>query len=361
MHWKMRGSVFSSARRRGSRPLSNTVAKPAAPKENERGLAALFGRIARGTNTVILPINDASQAGDESAPAFYCIHSLSGAGGTDFIHLAERMPDVRFFGIQAPPAKFEDTSFGSSVESLAEFYADALTRFQPKGRFFLGGWSAGVIIGLEVAQRLRARGRVVSLFAAIDAIPENTGLGLPSWHPVYAGEWALNSVSWVLNDVVFSKGSLRALLKRGVARAKLQVRPNWRGTKEGGADTLDAFMDVSRYPAVEKAFMTRLYAALFAYKPKIYAGTVVAYEATKKPLLRLPQVGRVWRSLAPRSTVVKLKGTHLSVLKPGDVGPLARDLEARIAAIWDQIPAGQVEREDIVLAAEDEALTRQSA
>src|SRR6185437_5336082 len=162
---KRRVSIFSSAPSRGSPPLPSVVATQPAPKDNNRGLAALFGRIARGTNTVILPITDAAQAGDESTPAFYCIHSLSGAGGTDFIHLAERLPDVRFFGIQAPPAKFEDTSFGSSVETLAEFYADALIKFQPKGRFFLGGWSAGVIIGLEVAQRLRARGRVVSLFA----------------------------------------------------------------------------------------------------------------------------------------------------------------------------------------------------
>jgi thioesterase domain-containing protein len=341
--------------------LPSAVAQQPAPKDNNRGLAALFGRIARGTNTVILPINEAAQAGDEALPAFYCVHSLSGAGGTDFIHLAERLPDVRFFGIQAPPAKFEDTRFGGSVEALAEFYAEALIKFQPKGRFFLGGWSAGVIIGLEIAQKLRARGRVVSLFAAIDAIPENTGLGLPCWHPLYMGEWALNSVSWVLNDVIFGKGSLRALMKRGVARAMLQMRPNWRGNKEGGADTLDAFMDVSRYPAVEKAFMTRLYSALFAYKPKTYAGTVVAYEAAKKPLLRLPQVGRVWRALAPRSTVVKLKGTHLSVLKPGDVDPLARDLEARIASIWEQIPAARVESEERILAKENEALGRKSA
>jgi thioesterase domain-containing protein len=341
--------------------MLSAAPKAANPKDKERGLAALFGRIARGTNTVILPINEASQAGDAALPAFYCVHSLSGAGGTDFIHLAERMPDVRFFGIQAPPARFDDTSFGTSVEALAEFYAEALIKFQPKGRFFLGGWSAGVIIGLEIAQKLRARGRVVSLFAAIDAIPENTGLGLPSWHPLYMGEWALNSVSWVLNDVIFGKGSLRALMKRGVTRAMLQMRPNWRGRKEGGADTLDAFMDVSRYPAVEKAFMTRLYAALFAYKPKTYAGTVVAYEAAKKPLLRLPQIGRVWRTLAPRSAVVRLKGTHLSVLKPGDVDPLARDLEARVAAIWEQIPADQVESEELILAAEDEALTRKSA
>jgi hypothetical protein len=61
--------------------------------------------------------------------------------------------------------------------------------------------------------------------------------------------------------------------------------------------------------------------------------------------------------------VVKLKGTHLSVLKPCDVDPLARDLEARIAAIWEQIPVSQVESEseELILAAEDVALTRKSA
>ncbi|HEY1505809.1 MAG TPA: thioesterase domain-containing protein [Stellaceae bacterium] len=321
---------------------------------------ALFARIARGSHTVILPINKDAEAGDEALPVFYCVHSLSGAGGTDFIHLAERMPDIRFFGIQAPPAMFEDKSFGGSVEGLAEFYADALIRFQPQGCFFLGGWSAGVIIGLEVAEKLSARGRLVSLFAAIDATPENTRLGLPSWHPLYLGEWAINSVSWVINDVIFGQDSLRALMKRGVTRAMLQMRPNWRGSKDGGAETLDAFMDVSRYSAADKAFMTRLYAALFAYKPKPYAGTVVAYEATKKPLLRLPQIGRVWRALAPGATVVKVKGTHLSVLRPGDVDPLARDLAARIIAIWG-LRLTEPANAKPIPAAEDQARKREPA
>lgn len=311
-------------------------------RRNDSGLAALFARVARAVTPVIVPINDTARDEADESPAFYCVHSLSGAGGTDFLHLAKRMPTVRFYGIQAPTAKMHDPAFGSSVESLADFYVDALIKFQPAGRFLLGGWSAGVIIGLEIAQKLRARGRVVSLFAAIDAIPENTELGLPPWHPLYLIELAGNSVGWFANDVVMTKGSLGSLLRRGFAKAIAQanaMRPNWRGSKSGGAESVEAFMDLSRYPAVEREFMARLYAALFAYTPKKYAGTVVAYEATKKPLLRLPQVGRVWSALAPRSTIVRVKGTHLSILRPGDVDALAADLARRIADVAPEAAA----------------------
>jgi thioesterase domain-containing protein len=316
-------------------------AAPSDAARDDGGVAALFARVA-GAARVILPINDAARDEANASPAFYCVHSLSGAGGTDFLHLAKLMPEAKFYGIQAPTAKMHDPSFGGSVESLAEFYVDVLTKFQPSGRFFLGGWSAGVIIGLEIAQKLRARGRVVSLFAAIDAVPENTRLGLPNWHPLYLLELGANSLAWFVNDVLMTKGSLRSLLQRGFAKVTAQakvLRPNWRGNREGGTESVEAFMDLSRYPAHERSFMSRLYAALFAYTPRKYAGTAVAYEATKKPLLHLPQVGRIWSALAPRSTVVRVKGTHLSILRPGDVEALAKDLEKRIVEIAAQTPA----------------------
>lgn len=323
-----------------------SAAAAEAPRNDSGGLAALFARVTGPVARVVVPINDAARDEANQSPPFYCVHSLSGAGGTDFLHLAKLMPEVRFFGIQAPTVKMSDPTFGSSVESLADYYVDALLKFQPEGPFFLGGWSAGVIIGLEVAQKLRAKGRVVSLFAAIDAVPENSQLGLASWHPLYLAELGANSLSWFVNDVLMTKGSLRSLLRRGVLRVgehAKALRPNWRGNKDGGAVSVDAFMDISRYPAVERQFMSRLYTALFAYTPKRYAGTVVAYEARKKPLLRLPQVGRIWCELAPRSTVVRLKGTHLSILRPGDVDVLAADLQQRVVAIAaktpDELPA----------------------
>lgn len=337
---------------------------PETPRSDNSGIAALFARVTGSLGRVIVPINDAAYDEASQAPIFYCVHSLSGAGGTDFLHLAKLMPEVRFFGIQAPTAKMHDVTFGASVKSLAEFYVDALIKFQPEGRFFLGGWSAGVIIGLEVAQRLRARGRVVSLFAAIDAVPENTQLGLPNWHPVYLAELGANSFSWFVNDVMRTKGSLRSLLRRGLLRVgehTKALRPNWRGTKEGGAVSVDAFMDISRYPKHERGFMERLYPALFAYTAKRYSGTVVAYEAMKKPLLRLPQVGRIWGALAPRSVIVRLKGTHLSILRPGDVDVLAEDLQERIKLIAARLPEFDEPEIELTDAGETPTQTRKIA
>ncbi len=316
-------------------PAVNETA-PETPRANG-ALAALFARIARGTERPILAINDAAQEKDNQAPAFYCVHSLSGAGGTDFSHLATSMPAVRFYGIQAPPTKMKDPAFSESVDAIASYYADALIKFQPTGPFLLGGWSAGAIIGLEIAQKLRARGRMVRLYAAIDAAPENTSGSLPYWHPHYAVEFAFNALGWFVNDVVMTKGSLRAFFRRGLNKAKAR-RKSFIGRRGGSEETIDVdavdtFMDISRYADYERSFMNRLYVALVSYKAKKYAGAVVAYEAKKKPLLHLPQVARVWRAIAPRSTIVRLKGTHLSILQPGDVNALATDLQKRLIAV----------------------------
>jgi thioesterase domain-containing protein len=300
-------------------------------------LNALFARIVRSAERVILPVNTRAQDKNDQSPAFYCVHSLSGAGGTDFGHLAALMPAVRFFGIQAPPTKVRGSEFGHSVESIADYYADALSKFQPTGPFLLGGWSAGAIIGLEVAQNLRARGREVRLYAAIDAAPENTNAGLPSWHPAYIAEFTRNLLRWVAHDVIMTKGSFSSVVRRAVSKAVAKAKSPFNRKQGDKAPThlnvVGGIMDISLYPDFERAFMNRLYAALFAYVPRSYAGEVIAYEADEKPLLRLPQVGRVWSAIAPLSVIVPVNGTHLSILKPGGVRPLADDLQRRIAAV----------------------------
>src|SRR5258708_18070641 len=87
-----------------------------------------------------------------------------------------------------------------------------------------------------------------------------------------------------------------------------------RGQKLGGGYAIEGIMDVSRYPPVHKSFVNRLFQALFAYKPKSYAGNVVVYEATVRPLLYLPQIGRIWRKFAPQAEVVDIVGTHISIM-----------------------------------------------
>lgn len=302
------------------------------PPHDAGALTALFARISRNSERVILPINNIAADTSEVGPAFYCVHSLSGAGGTDYRDLAKLMPTVRFYGVQAPPKKMQDGEFGNSVQSIADYYAKALVKFQPEGRFLLGGWSAGAIIGLEIAQNLRARGREVGLFVAIDAAPENTDGGLRPWHPIYLLEVANNLVGWTVHNVP-KKKSYSALIRHAINKAIAQCKTTAacvRGEKMVGAHAVEGFMDLSHYPQEQKSFMKRLYSSLLVYTAQSYSGNVVVYEAKVKSLHNLPQVGRIWRIFAPQSIIITLSGTHLSILREPYANELAEDLGKRI-------------------------------
>ncbi len=140
---------------------------------------ALFSRTSRYSERAIAPVNNCATINDPTAPAFYCVHSVSGVAGTDFLNLAESLePSIRFYGIQAPLKLMQDAEFGKSVDSMAQYYADALVEFQPQGAFIVGGWSVGAVIALSIANHLRARGREVGPLIVIDGAPENTPYAL---------------------------------------------------------------------------------------------------------------------------------------------------------------------------------------
>ncbi|WP_428538869.1 thioesterase domain-containing protein [Rhodopila sp.] len=305
------------------------------PGRHAGALNGLFALTGRGSERVIHPINDSAVEAGHAGPAFYCVHSLSGAGGTDFRQLARLMPGVRFYGIQAPPKKMRDQGFGGSVEAIAEYYADALVRFQPHGHVLLGGWSAGAIIGLEIAQNLRSRGREVALFAAIDAAPENTAAGRRPWHPIYLLQLAANLPGWVRHENLTDKTAVMSLVRRAGQKTMARVKATFgeRNATTANDHAVEGIIDLARFPAEQRSFMKRLYRALLEYHAKPYSGDVVVYEARVKPLLHLPQLGRVWRRIAPRSVIVPVDGTHASIMRKAHVPALADDLRARIARI----------------------------
>jgi thioesterase domain-containing protein len=297
---------------------------------------ALFARVPRTPERIFVPLTDLALDKHHAAPGFYCVHALSGAGGLDFVDLARRMPSARVFGIQAPPNRMQDSAFGCSVEAIAAFYADALMQYQPAGPLLLGGWSAGAVIALEMAQRLTAQhGRDVRLLVAMDGAPEGQSGILPPWHPLYLVELAANVPRWIAHEGLFRRGQTRAAMRqiavKGVAKARaIAARITGRGA--GRLHAVDGFMDLSPYTPMQRAFMRRLYDALLRYRPLPYAGNVVVYESTVGPLHYLPQVGRVWRRVAAATERVRIAGTtHMNIVRAPYVDALADDLRPRIA------------------------------
>jgi thioesterase domain-containing protein len=299
---------------------------------------ALFAMTSRNAERAILPLNSCALGADSPLPAFYCVHSASGVAGTDFLDLAERLePSIRFFGIQAPPKEMLDAEFGKSVESISDYYAAALVHFQPTGPFLLGGYCVGAVIALEIANNLRARGREVGPLIAIDGVPENTGSALSRWRPRYWLELIRNVDGWVHHGDLMRSRTLHSLVwsisnnASAIAKGALGLR---RGQRVGGGYSIEGIMDVSRYQPVHKSFINRLFNALFGYIPANYSGDVVVYEAAVKPLLYLPQIGRIWRKLAPKSEVVEILGTHISMMHEPYIDGLAKDMRRRISEFF---------------------------
>src|SRR5262249_28590675 len=99
-------------------------------------------------------------------PAFFCVHGAGGSvlGLKDLArHLA---PDQLFYGIQAPPLQGAELR-GSRVEDMAGQYVDAVRDCQPEGPYYLGGYSFGGSVALEMAQQLQARGETVALLVIL--------------------------------------------------------------------------------------------------------------------------------------------------------------------------------------------------
>ena len=304
-------------------------------EELVRGTRALFARASRKSERVILPINTCASRMDQSAPAFFCVHPISGAAGSEYSALARQLdPAVRFYEIQAPPKKIQQSDFGTSVTSIADYYIEALNEFQQTGPFLLGGYSAGAIIALEIAQRLRARGREVALLVIVDEGPPNIDASLQPWSPRYLAALTRNLPGWFAHAELFRKGFLRSLGRRvstkaiTIGKAALGVRPD---KSFGGGYALDRILDLSRYPPAQKSFIYRLYAAVVGYVPEQYPGPVVVYEANVKPLYYLPQVGLRWRKIAASAEIVGITGMHTNMMREPHVEELALDLRKRIA------------------------------
>jgi thioesterase domain-containing protein len=98
----------------------------------------------------------------------FCVHP---AGGHVFCYtdLASSLgQDQPFYGLQAREPT-PDTPPHTKIEALATEYIEAIRAFQPRGPYFLSGWSMGGLIAFEMARQLQQQGQEIALLALIDS------------------------------------------------------------------------------------------------------------------------------------------------------------------------------------------------
>jgi amino acid adenylation domain-containing protein len=99
-------------------------------------------------------------------------------------------PDMPVYGFHRSELSDQRVPAFHSLEQLADKYLPRLLQEQPRGPYYLAGWSSGGLLALEMAARLERAGHAVAMVMLIDTMLA-TGTDLPArFHDVGLAELA---------------------------------------------------------------------------------------------------------------------------------------------------------------------------
>lgn len=105
--------------------------------------------------------------GRDAGTPFFMVAGMFG-NVMNLRQLAQRLgADRRFYGLQAR-GLFGDDAPHDDFTDAARDYLEEVTQIQPQGPYFLGGFSGGGLIALEMARLLEARGETVAQLVMLD-------------------------------------------------------------------------------------------------------------------------------------------------------------------------------------------------
>jgi thioesterase domain-containing protein/acyl carrier protein len=267
-----------------------------------------------------------------SRPPFYCVH---GAGGSvlGLADLARQVaPDQPFYGIRAAGPDGYEQSY-HRIEDMAAHYLEVVRDRQPDGPYYLGGYSFGGSVALEMAQQLRASGERVALLAILDHVPPPTRFRPVSWHLSLPIEFTVNAARGFAEDI-WGAGRGRRLSalhrKARVVWKQLVGGLSPAASRSGKTDVQEIFAGQS-FPETFWRLLEAHYQALRDYAPRTYGGPVTLFRARTRPLFRLHGRDLGWGRLAGGGLeVITVPGNHETFLKQPHVHALARVLLAHL-------------------------------
>jgi amino acid adenylation domain-containing protein len=241
-----------------------------------------------------------------SRPPFYLVHGVGGAV-LRFRDLARHMgPDHPVYALQAQGLDGARPCL-RRVEDMADRYLGEILVQQPSGPYYLGGYSFGGFVALEIAGRLIARGHEIAVLALVDTFP----------------------------PADTSKAALLAKFLR--LRPTDQVSYFFRKLRKKIRRTL---MGVT-LPAAVQEVRRCCYQAERQYVPKPYSGRVVLFRPREKALRGSDDPLGGWGSLALGGVEVhEIPGDHGSIVDEPNARLLARRLKECLAEAQARSEAG---------------------
>ncbi len=275
-------------------------------------------------------------------PPFFCVHPIFGVV-FPYCELAFQLGENQpFYGLQ-PKGIDGETDPLTRIEDMAADYIAALRTVQPKGPYFLGGWSFGGLVAFEMAQQLLAAGEEVALLAVLDTLAPVAANKPSFWDGC---KFILTTVSRSIWPFVVDYFRLVAAAENvqigGIAGRfpKLNKLLNlaakfWHGWNWKQAVMVSILSQESKekswreltIPSMFTVFQANSQATL-SYVPKIYPHRITLFRSGEKLSTnhQYPTLG--WSDLTTAQVeVIRVPGNHLTMLRKPCVEVLAQQLK----------------------------------
>ena len=252
-------------------------------------------------------------------PAFFFAHPVGG-NVMCYVELAGLLGAGRpFYAFQAQGADGRPP-LPRSIESMASNYIAAMREVQPRGPYWLGGWSMGGVIAFEMARQLYRDGEQTAMLILIDSRPPRPGKDEDDFNEMnltinFAQDLGLTLESFDRLPDALSLATTQERLTLIMQQARaLNLLP-----ADVDLDHLCCLFDVFKYNA--KA------AREYAPSPSpVHLSLLLAQEGDEK--LQAEQISG-WKRLAGAGLEsYVISGGHYTILKQPNVTILAERLKA---------------------------------
>jgi thioesterase domain-containing protein len=293
----------------------------------------------------IAPLNIAGKR----TPMFFVFPiSLDGAC---YVRLSEALGDDQPFYAFQIPSKERKPETATSISDIAGRLVAEFENIYRQGDFILGGWSAGAILALEMAQQLTQKGRSPALLAAIDHAPFNTGAGINPSYPSLLNDAIRLRVLWKKSrdekwKAFIPSPSLTIAKKISSRIAKLSshAQRNLRaGNAPIGLHPIQKAIDDAKTPE-SRELLKKLYKLLIEYKPSRYDGPVLLFLSAEHAEY---EYDRKWSAFARHVKTCHFLGTsedptlHESFIRGAQLDYFARILKEEVDLFFLKLGNGQ--------------------
>lgn len=235
------------------------------------------------------------KVGDVEPPIFLA----PGLGGSvmEFFTLVKRIRTRHpIYGLQAISSDGADIQL-ERIEDMAQFYLEAIRQRQPRGPYFLIGYSLGGLVALEMAHRLTRIGEKIGLLAMLDAYPHESFLC--TWQRACILRRVVRYHVSIAKELPFRRAF--SYLSRPAERA--------RHASQKGSEPFVR----SPFTYAMRQVRDRAYLALTKYRPSRYSGKIRFVKAAGESVFPTDPA-EAWRPWVSDLDVEVVPGDHYAMI-----------------------------------------------